>query len=199
MFIVVLGGGIDLRGNIPNYVYTRLDKAIKLYKELGLSILVSGKYSFLYSSSKPPITEASKMFQYLVAKGVPEKNIIKEEFSKDTVGNAYYVKKYIFLPKRENKAIIVTSDFQIPRVEYIFNKIFGSDYKLKFVSVKSFLSRQEKKKVFQRQKELLLKTKAFLSKMKDGDHNFLYNRIYKLKYYREKRPAWVKNFVAKGK
>lgn len=199
MLIVVVGGGIDLKGNIPHYVYARLDRAIYLHNSLNFDIVVSGKYSFLYFPSKPPLTEASKMAQYLISKGIPKEHIIKEQYSKDTVGNAYYLKKYIFISRKENKATIVTSDFQIPRVKYIFKKIFGANYKLDFVSVKSVLSQQEKRKVFQRQRELLLKTKAFLSKMKDGDHNFLYNRIYKLKYYREKRPAWVKNFVAKGK
>lgn len=196
---MVLGGGIDLQGNIPSYVYSRLDEAIKLQNKLGCKILVSGEYSFLYDKIKPSLTEASKMQEYLLEKGVSESQIIKEEKSKDTVGNAYYSKKYVFIPEKEKEAIIVTSDFQVERVSYIFNKIFGPKYHLEIVGIKSDLPEGEKRAVWQRQGELLLKTQALLSKMKDGDHDFLKDRIYKLKFYREKRPDWVKNFVAKGK
>lgn len=198
MIIVVLGGGIDLQGKIPPYVYSRLDKAIELHKSLGCRILVSGEYSFLYDKVKPPFTEAFEMRRYLLGKGTPEDIILKEEQSKDTIGNAYYSKKYIFIPKKEKEAVIITSDFQVERVNYIFRKIFGKEYQLKILGIESELG-SEKEAVWQRQKELLLKTQALLSNMKDGDHNFLKDRIYKFKFYKEKRPDWVKNFVAKGK
>lgn len=199
MVIVVLGGGIDLQGNIPPYVYSRLDEAIRLCKSLNCKILVSGEYSFLYDKKKPPFTEALKMQEYLLGKGISGDQIIREERSKDTIGNAYYSKKYIFIPNKEKEAIIITSDFQIKRVKYIFHKIFGPEYKLRIIGVKSELPDNEREAVWQRQRELLLKTQALLSNMKDGDHDFLKDRIYKLKFYKEKRPDWVKNFVAKGK
>lgn len=199
MIIVVLGGGIDLQGKIPSYVYSRLDEAVKLHEDLDCKILVSGEYSFLYDKVKPPFTEAFKMEQYLLSKGVSAEQILREERSKDTIGNAYYSKKYIFIPKEEKEAVIITSDFQVERVEYIFHKIFGPEYKLRIIGIKSELSGSEKEAVWQRQKELLLKTQALLSNMKDGDHDFLKDRIYKFKFYKEKRPDWVKNFVAKGK
>lgn len=199
MIVVVLGGGIDLQGKIPAYVYSRLDEAIKLRENFNCKILVSGEYSFLYNKVKPPFTEAFKMQEYLLGKGVPADQIIKEEQSKDTIGNAYYSKKYIFLPKKEKKAVIITSDFQVERVKYIFDKIFGPEYEFKIIGIESNLPDGEREAVWQRQKELLLKTQALLFKMRDGDYNFLKDKIYKLKFYKEKRPDWVKNFVAKGK
>lgn len=199
MVIVVLGGGIDLQGKIPLYVYSRLDEAIRLQKSLGCKILVSGEYSFLYDKVKPPFTEAFGMQKYLLGKGISIDQILLEERSKDTVGNAYYSKKYIFIPLRQKEAIIITSDFQVERVKYIFHKIFGQKYKLKIIGIKSELPDSEREVAWQRQRELLLKTQALLSNMKDGDHNFLKDRIYKFKFYKEKRPAWVRDFVAKGK
>jgi uncharacterized SAM-binding protein YcdF (DUF218 family) len=199
MIIVALGGGIDLQGNIPPYVYSRLDEAIRFHNDLSCKILVSGEYSFLYDKVKPPFTEASKMQEYLLEKGVLPDQIIKEEQSKDTIGNAYYSKKYVFLPQKEKKAIVITSDFQVERVKYIFGKIFGPEYVIKVIGIESNLPVSEREAVWQRQRELLLKTQVLLSNMKDGDHDFLKDRIYKLKFYKEKRPDWVKNFVAKGK
>lgn len=204
MFIVVLGGGVDLKGYLPSYVYQRLNKAIEIYKKIGhknLKIIVSGKYSFLYNQLKkyPPFTEAEIMAQYLISKNIPQEKILLEKKSKDSIGNAYYLKKNFFLPKKINRAIIITSNFHLPRIKFIFQKIFGSAYKFDFVGVQENLPKEEEKKVIERQKQLLEKTKNILKEMKNGDHNFLKGKLYHIKYYREKRPYWVINFVAKGK
>ncbi len=202
MFIVVLGGGISLQGEIPKIVYQRLDKAIELYKKYKNSkIVVSGKYSFLYHQIKkyPPLTEAEKMAQYLLQKKIPKKEIILEKKSKDTIGNAYYLKKDIFIKNNQKEGIIITSSFHLKRVKYIFNKVFGKEYRLKFIGVKEKLPSNRIKQINQRQKQILEKTKEILQNMKDGDHHFLDKKLYKIKYYREKRPDWVINFVAQGK
>lgn len=202
MFIIILGGGIDLKGNLPDHVFQRLDKAIELYqKNPSAKIIVSGRYSFLYNQLKqyPPITEAERMAQYLIKKGIPKEKIFLERKSKDTIGNAYYLKKNFFLPKKIFSALIITSFFHLPRVKYIFKKIFGPSYNLQFIGVQENLTKNEEKKVIERQKQLLKKTKQILGKMENGDHNFLKGKLYKIKYYREKRPEWVTNFVAKGK
>ncbi len=198
MLIVVLGGGIDLEGKLPLFIYRRLDKAVELYKNKpGNKIVLSGKYSFLFKEKKPPLKESEKMARYLFKK-IPRKDILLEKKSKDTVGNAYYLKKLIFIPRHEYKATIITSNFHLARTKFIFNKIFGPTYQLTIVGVPDDLPKNEKKKVLDRQKELLLKSKQMLAKMKDGDHNYLKRKIYNLKYYREQRPNWITNFVAKG-
>ena len=147
----------------------------------------------------PPITEAQAMKDYLIKKGILKKNIFLENKSKDTISNAYYSKKIYFIPKKEKEAKIITSEFHLPRVKYIFKKVFGKDYKFQYIAISSNLNKKSAGKVQQRQKELLKKTKEILEKMKGGDHNFLKNKFYKLKYYREKRPDWVIDFVTQGK
>lgn len=207
MFIVVLGGGIDLRGNLPQHVYQRLDEALKIYKtrlwtsqsDNDIKIVLSGKYSFLYRHQKPKFTEAHKMAQYLIKNGVPKKELFLETKSKDSIGNAYYLKKNVFIPKKEKEATIITSHFHLQRVKFIFHKIFGENYKFKFIGIQEHLPKDQEDKIIIRQKELLLKTQDLLSKMKIGEHNFLKRKIYNLRYYREKRPEWIVDFTAKGK
>lgn len=220
MFIVVLGGGIDLKGNLPSLAYQRLDKAIEIYQSLTNSmrpyrigqhqsdkqnddvrLVVTGKYSFLYHQLKkyPPTTEAQRMAQYLLEKQVSKNSILLEKKSKDTIGNAYYLKKDVFIPHRETRAIIITSRFHLERVKYIFNKIFGPKYNFQFVGVEEKLPPDKEKRVNDRQRQLLEETKKILFPMKTGDHNFLKEKLYKIKYYKEKRPSWVINFVAQGK
>lgn len=201
MTIVILGGGIDKNGNLPKYVKKRLDKAIAIFKKnKNAKILTSGKYSFLYPKNLiPPITEAQAMKNYLIKKGILKKNIFLENKSKDTISNAYYLKKIYFIPKKEKEGKIITSEFHLPRVRYIFKKVFGKDYKFQYIPISSNLNKKSAGKVKTRQKELLKKTKRIVNEMKDGDHNFLKNKFYKLKYYREKRPNWVIDFVTQGK
>ena len=199
MLVVVLGGGIDLRGNLPPYVYMRLDKAYELYESMQATHLVlSGKYSFLYHHKKPPVTEAEKMAEYVIEKGVPKRHVLLERRAKDTIGNAYYLKKYIFLPRKQTEAAIVTSRFHLPRVTYIFQKIFGRRYQLEYIGTKDAISRDDEKHIVQRQRLLLLKTQEMLALMKEGDHDFLKGKIYKTKFYREERADWVVDFVSKG-
>lgn len=201
MFIIILGGGIDLSGDLPPFVYQRLDKSIDLFKRLTNSkIVVTGKHSFLYDQLKkyPPTTEAEKMADYLIKKNIPQEKILLEKKSKDTISNAYYLKKDFFIPQKEQNAIIITSHFHLERVRYIFNKIFGPDYHLEFIGLQEQLDPVEEKKVVHHQKDLLIKTKTLLSPMKDGNHHFLDGKFYRIKYYREKRPDWVINFVAQG-
>lgn len=200
MFIVVLGGGIDLTGHLPNYVYQRLDKALEIFKKnLGAKIVTTGKYSFLYGKEVPTITEAEKMAQYLYQKKIDKSSVLLEKHSKDSLGNAYHLKTDIFIAHQELNGIIITSHFHLARIKYIFEKVFGPKYRFEYLGVQEKLPKNEEKKVVQRQKELLEKTKEILADMKIGDHDFLRGKLYKIKYYREKRPVWVTNFVAKGK
>jgi len=199
MTIVVLGGGIDKKGKLPEHVIARLKKAAEIFKsKKDAKILVCGKYSFLYPKENfPQKTEAQAAKEYLLTLGVPKTKIYLENKSKDTVGNAYYAKKIYFIPKKEKHAIVITSDFHLDRAKFIFKKIFGKPYKIEFVATPSVL--KEKGKVEKRQAELLMKTKKILSSMKQGDHNFLRGKLYKIKFYREQRSNWVKKFVAQGR
>jgi len=202
MAIVILGGGITKKGALPKEAKQRVEKAYQIFKRNPQSnILACGKYSFLYPKDKLPLrTEAEAIKEYLLKLGVPENKIFVEKKSKDTIGNAYYAKKLYFIPKKDKEVWVVTSDFHLERVKFIFEKVFGTKYKIKFFPVLSFFkSRERKNQVIQRQKNLFLKTKSMLSEMKRGDHNFLKNKLYKTKYYKEERPKWVIKFATKGK
>lgn len=195
MTIVILGGGVN-NNKLPDQVKKRLDKAIKISKNRDFDrFLVCGKYSFLFSEDEAPsVTEAKIMKDYLVSKGIKEKNIFLEEKSMDTISNAYYAKTEYFLPEDENESLIITSNYHLPRVKYIFKKMFGDEYKLEFEGVEA----QASKKLINRQKELLAKFKEITKNMKSGDHEFFKGKFFNIKYYKEKREDWVKNITAKG-
>ncbi|MCK4454265.1 YdcF family protein [Candidatus Parcubacteria bacterium] len=201
MTIVVLGGGITKDGKLPKHIKERLEKVLQIFrKRKQAKVLVCGRYSFLYPKNQlPKKTEARAMRDYLISIGIPKKDIYLENKSKDTIANVYYAKKLYFIPRKEKDAVIITSGFHLERAKFIFRKIFGKGYQFKFISPLSSLKVKEKTKIVERQKELLKKTKEILNKMKSGDHNFLKGKLYKIKYYKEKRADWVIKFVTEGK
>ena len=97
----------------------------------------------------------------------------------------------------EKEAIIVTSDFHLNRAKFIFKKIFGPKYRLKFIATPSGF--ENDKLLKERQKYLLEKTKEFLKEMKEGDHNFLKGKLYKSKFYKEIAPKEIEKFVKTGR
>lgn len=200
MFIVVLGGGIDLQGNLPQHVYPRLDKAYELFQHQQKSfVLLSGKYSFLYKDAVPPKTEARAMAEYLMQKGMAESSLILDENAMDTIGNAYFLKVNIFIPQHEHNAKIITSSFHMERTTYIFRKIFGPEYRLDFVAVPEEFEPEKEREIILHQKEVLKKTEEFLQNMPDGDHSYLTDKLYTAPFFTEKRPDWVQQFVAQGR
>lgn len=199
--IVVLAGGISLDGKLPDYVYARLDRAIELFRSSEKNnIVLSGRYSFLFPKDKlPPTTEANRMERYLLEKGIPKNKISKESYSRDTISNAYFLKKLIFLPRRIHAATVITSTFHLLRVKYIFQKVFGSRYSFDFIGVPEDLPEEKAKQVMTHQKEVFVKTRAFLDPISDGQHEYLRGKFFQAAYYREPRPAGVIDFVAQGK
>ncbi len=195
MTVVVLGGGIK-DGKLPLQAKKRLDKAIKISETRDIDrFLVCGKYSFLTDKNDlPEKTEAEIMKEYLLNEGVDSNKIFTEKESMDTISNAYYAKTEYFLPQNETEGIIITSEYHIPRVKYIFEKIFGNKFDLKFEGVET----KADDRLLKRQQELLNKFKELTSSMEDGDHNFFKGKFFNIDYYTEKRPAWIKKKTSKG-
>lgn len=198
MHIVLLGGGITPEGQLPDkeFIQERLRKVQGLHAQLKAPIIISGGYSYLLEAA-PPRTEAAAMKEALVALGVPENSITLEEQSKDTVSNAYFVKKLLGL--LEEELIIVTSDFHAERAEYIFKQIFGEHCQIRIEATPSHLPADQLEKITERQKELIEKTRALFQGMEPGDESFLDGKFFTDSYYTEERPAWVIEFVAKGR
>ncbi|MEK7540283.1 MAG: YdcF family protein [Patescibacteria group bacterium] len=197
MHIVLLGGGITPDGQLPDkkFIQERLCKVQELHAQLRAPIIISGGYSYLLEEA-PPRTEAAAMREALVAMGVPEKAITLEEQSKDTVSNAYFVKK--ILGQSEDALVIVTSDFHAERAEYIFKQVFGDNCDIRVEAAPSFLPSEQFEKITAHQKELIGKTQELFKGMEPGDETFLDGKFFSDPYYTEERPAWVRKFVANG-
>jgi len=159
---VILGFKLKKKNKIPSVLKSRLNVAIRLYKK-GLFekfVVVGGM-----TNKNLDITEAEAMKRYLIRKGIHSRNILKEETSLDTIGNAFFLKQKILNPRMWKNLIVITSDFHLERTRIIFGKIFGKGYKMKFIGSKSLDISTFLYKISGVERDLIELTKSVLKKV----------------------------------
>jgi len=109
--LVVLGCGIKGE-QVPSHLAGRLEAALCYYQENpDVVIVVSGG-----RGKGEAVTEALAMERYLVEKGVPQSNIIKEEASTSTRTNLVYSKEILDAYFNQKYTVaIVSSDYHLYR------------------------------------------------------------------------------------
>lgn len=113
----------------------RLDKALDYLEEHpGMTVVVSGG-----QGPDEPTSEAQAMYDYLVANGVEEEQILQEDQSHNTVQNLQYTKQLL-----EDKGCDVTADvvvvsngFHLTRVRMLWQRVWGSDDNLSTLAAPS--------------------------------------------------------------
>lgn len=116
--VIIPGGGINDRGEPNEWVKSRLDKAIE--KSYDYYIVLSRG-----SVHKPNIIDESTcMSVYLINNFINSQQIIKDNWSLDTIGNAYFC-SIITSNLSITKLTLITSDFHFKRCNLIFNWIYS--------------------------------------------------------------------------
>ena len=115
-YIMILGGGISGK-NMLLVQLQRTQEALKYIKQNpGIKVIASGG-----QGSGEDISEAEAMRIYLVQHGVKNEDIIKEEKSKNTLGNMKYTREILKkIDGRENiQLAVVTSNFHVFRAKFL--------------------------------------------------------------------------------
>ncbi len=178
MIIIVLGTGIDKKRRISQETVKRLREAFSIYQEKKSPLLLCGKYNFPFDKKNPPeFTEAEAMRDYLVSLGVDSKDILLEKESTDTVSSAYYAKTKVLIPRGEEEVVVVTSDVSLERVEYVFYKVLGEEYRIHVAGTLSKLSCGSKGMILAKQQMLTERAKELLDGVKEGDHETIREKV----------------------
>jgi DUF218 domain len=127
--ILIPGGGVRDKGELPPWVKIRLDHAIKLHTTEYILVLSAGT---VYKAPPLdengfPIFESIAAAKYLVNHGINPEAILCETSSYDTVGNAYFSRVIHVEPRGFRKLHIITSAFHMPRTQAIFEWLYGLD------------------------------------------------------------------------
>jgi len=159
---------------------------VELFKEgVAEYIIFSGAWSFMYTY-KPPITEARAMQEYAITNGIPYDKILLDEEARDTIGNAYFPKVRIIKPRGWRNVMVVTSEFHLKRTRYVFEKVFGPDYNLKFIAVMSALPQDMFTHIINMEKKNLELTQRKIGEIPDGDDKAIGEFLF------TKHPAYAK-------
>ena len=141
--LVILGGGLN-KNKLNSWVIERLDYVVNNLKENNQSVICSTSFSL----NIPPmqdndgfiISEASKMFQYLLSKKYVA-DIYCEQMSHDTIGNVFFSLLLAQELELSKDIKFVTSDFHAPRVEeiakFISKVVFAKTFSIEIINVKS--------------------------------------------------------------
>ena len=139
--IVTLGNAINRDGTLTEDVRLRVERSIDLVVTGDEEIeridwmVMSGSYHG--ADRNFPVTQAEAMKRYALEKALPSdlmppEKVLTEEKSRDTVGEAFFVKRDIALPRKWSRIIVVSSEYHMPRVKAVFDFIFGSDFNLAY-------------------------------------------------------------------
>ena len=192
--IIVLAGGVSQDGVISNITKERLDLAISLWQENKSGYLImSGAWSLLLDH-KPIKTEAEAMKNYALTCGVPSENILLENKSKDTIGNAYFVKTDFLEPNNWHHITVVTSDFHLERARYIFSKVLDNHYSTEFVTSLSHLDPTEKANRILVEEKLLKIAREWMNPIESGNNQKIKKLLDKFPGYSDK-PEISKDYL----
>lgn len=169
--IIVLGGGVNGDGTLPLFTRQRTETGVNLYKQgLAAYLVLSGSHPHEWDHKRPHKTEAQVMKEHAIELGLLVEQIILEDDSTDTVSNAFHTKLDVLVPKNWRDVIVVTSDFHLPRTEYIFGKVLGNGYTTQFVEASSGLRGDElRARIASEQRAMLALKRSGFDGIKDGD------------------------------
>ena len=197
--LVILGGGVDICGELPSWTKQRCNLAIEYFNEnKNLENMVfiatsAGTYHYPTPRDKNNFTiyECDLIVKYLVQNGIDEEIIFREWTSYDTIGNAYYVRVLLTDIQNWYNLTVFTSEFHFERSKTIFDFIFslnkdelleGVQRKYNINYIISDDSNLEKDKLSKRickekesNKNFIKYMKTFNVKDLKSFHNWLYN------------------------
>lgn len=122
--IVVLGSPNDDQGNLSDMGRGRIELALQKYVELrpqGWKLLLTGGFGEHFNRTATPNAHYAK--QLLVDRGLQEADFVEFALSRNTVDDALQSRPIV---ERHScpSLLVISSDFHIPRVEFVFRSVF---------------------------------------------------------------------------
>ena len=109
----------------------------------------------------------------LLKAGIPNKNIVTEINSRDTVGDAVFSKKNIIKKSSCKNILVVTSYYHVQRTKLIFEFIYGSNYSIKVEASDDISSKLH----IEKENKSLNVFRSTFKGIKSGEDSNIYNRL----------------------
>ena len=142
--IIILGSPNDDQGNLGPMALSRLKAALALYVKEKSLVLCTGGFGAGFNNTEHPHATYAKKF--LQENGVEQLDFLAPALSSNTVEDAILSLKSIE-GLRISGVTVVTSDYHMPRVKFIFTKLF-KNYQIQFFSsASSYLDKPTKNRL----------------------------------------------------
>ena len=140
--IVILAGGLNPDGSLPEQVIERIFKASSLYKP-GDRILASSRYSLNLPQKICDlgyvISEAKQICAHSALAQIPSEQKFLEHSSTDTIGSALFVSSMLQNEKIfYDHSLVISSHWHLKRVRRIFNWAFDISTQLNKKNLRFF-------------------------------------------------------------
>ncbi len=123
-FIIILGCGIEADGTPTPLLRGRIDRALAFRNE---QLEKTGKeVTFIPSGGRGGdeiISESECMSRYLISKGIPEEQILREDHSTNTLENMEYSKAIVRSHNPKGKVIFSTNTYHVFRSGIFASKV----------------------------------------------------------------------------
>lgn len=116
-YAILLGAKVKKNGEPSLALRYRLEETVKYMETYPhVTVIVSGG-----KGVDEPMSEAERMYTYLIEAGIEKERIILEDQATSTYENLLYSKE--LLPEEINKVTIITSDFHLARAKLLAEKL----------------------------------------------------------------------------
>ena len=132
--VIVLANLMDINGVLNHESRARAEKSAELFKQNNAPYLVTCGWAYRQDSD---IKIADAFKQHIASKlEVDAKQILTEVNSRDTVGDAFFTKIHLAIPRAWRHLCVVTSDYHVERTREIFNFIYGPNFVIEVFGAK---------------------------------------------------------------
>ena len=150
--IILLGAPKDDAGNLSSVALERCELARLEYRAApGWAVLPTGGHGRHFNRAPEPHAHYTR--RYLLAQGVPERDVLEPVLSRFTVEDAQ-----LSLPVVARCGVrslkVVTSDFHVARAKFIFEQVFP-EHQLAFYGSKTVLPQPELERLLEHKKNAL--------------------------------------------
>jgi len=144
--IIILSHWLTPHRELSDESVLRVNKGLELFRQ-GLSdnIIMNGGPGMFTEMTPEGIyvprgthpVQCDVMKDYAISCGIPEDRISVQDYSGDSVGEAYFVKEGFLEPNSWKDNIIITSNYHTNRIRLIYDHILGPQYHTEIKSVKT--------------------------------------------------------------
>jgi len=161
--IIVLGSPNYYDGRLSLIAKSRCDKAFQLYVQYpGSKVLCTGGFGEHFNTSRFAHGKLTKA--YLIELGVPESAFLEIAQSRFTFEDAT-MSMPILTANNIKKATIVSSEFHIKRVEYVFSNLI-SNIELNYLAATTPLDKAELDLLCQHEAKAMIREKQNIASTK---------------------------------